>query len=293
MDAGLIFQLSTLNDEIFARDVEGQQINWLEATPRGFARRNAFGALDVSAGGYMIEQVGSLLADYLERTQAFTLMASVTCFDGDIAGEARIISLSVGERGMKLVQRGAQIMFRTEGMDGNRVCEALPGERRHIGITYADRTLHYVVNGLSIAAETLDEKISIPNAATLSFGEVAQSMSSRWNGIISLNVMYAGKIRESGTAEEVYLRPSHPYTVGLLNSVPRLDRPASERLDPIEGEIPDPASLPAGCAFHPRCRWSTSKCGLEDPVLERIQDRQMVACFESESVARATGLALY
>ena len=108
-----------------------------------------------------------------------------------------------------------------------------------------------------------------------------------------LNVMYAGKIRESGTAEEVYLRPSHPYTVGLLNSVPRLDRPASERLDPIEGEIPDPASLPTGCAFHPRCRWSTSKCGLEDPVLERIQDRQMVACFESESVARATGLTLY
>ena len=108
-----------------------------------------------------------------------------------------------------------------------------------------------------------------------------------------LNVMYAGKIRESGTAEEVYLRPSHPYTVGLLNSVPRLDRPASERLDPIEGEIPDPASLPTGCAFHPRCRWSTSKCGLEDPVLERIQDRQMVACFESESVARTTGLTLY
>jgi len=108
-----------------------------------------------------------------------------------------------------------------------------------------------------------------------------------------LNVMYAGKIRESGTAEEVYLRPSHPYTVGLLNSVPRLDRPASERLDPIEGEIPDPASLPTGCAFHPRCRWSTSKCGLEDPVLERIQDRQMVACFESESVTRATGLTLY
>ena len=108
-----------------------------------------------------------------------------------------------------------------------------------------------------------------------------------------LNVMYAGKIRESGTAEEVYLRPSHPYTVGLLNSVPRLDRPASERIDPIEGEIPDPASLPTGCAFHPRCRWSTSKCGLEDPVLERIQDRQMVACFESESVARATGLTLY
>jgi oligopeptide/dipeptide ABC transporter ATP-binding protein len=61
-----------------------------------------------------------------------------------------------------------------------------------------------------------------------------------------LNVMYAGKIRESGTAEEVYLRPSHPYTVGLLNSVPRLDRPSGDRLDPIEGEIPDPADRVAG-----------------------------------------------
>ena len=103
-----------------------------------------------------------------------------------------------------------------------------------------------------------------------------------------INVMYAGKIRESGTAEDVYMKPSHPYTVGLLNSVPRLDRPPSERLDPIEGEIPDPSNLPSGCAFHPRCRWSISKCSLEDPVLERIETDQMVACFESKSVARAT-----
>ncbi len=108
-----------------------------------------------------------------------------------------------------------------------------------------------------------------------------------------LNVMYAGKIRESGTAEDVYLKPSHPYTVGLLNSVPRLDRQASERLDPIPGEIPDPSSLPAGCAFHPRCRWSTSKCSLEDPLLERIRNTQMAACFESKSVARATGSILH
>ena len=103
-----------------------------------------------------------------------------------------------------------------------------------------------------------------------------------------INVMYAGKIRESGTAEDVYMRPSHPYTVGLLNSVPRLDRPPSERLDPIEGEIPDPSNLPPGCAFHPRCRWSSSKCSLEDPVLERIETDQMLACFESKSVTRAT-----
>lgn len=106
-----------------------------------------------------------------------------------------------------------------------------------------------------------------------------------------LNVMYAGKIRESGTAEQVYLQPNHPYTVGLLNSVPRLDRPASERLDPIEGEIPDPANLPAGCAFTPRCRWATEKCSVSEPELEQVKDRQMVACYESKTVSESVEIA--
>ncbi len=102
-----------------------------------------------------------------------------------------------------------------------------------------------------------------------------------------LNVMYAGKIRESGTADQVYLRPNHPYTVGLLNSVPRLDRPSTERLDPIEGEIPDPANIPVGCAFRPRCRWATDECEVAEPELKQSGDRQMVACFESEAVANS------
>ena len=101
--------------------------------------------------GYVIEQAGSLLADHLERTQAFTLMASVTCFDREMTDEGRIISLSVGKRGIQLARKGAQIIFRAEGMDGNLVCQAPPGERRHISITYADRTLRYVVNGLLMA----------------------------------------------------------------------------------------------------------------------------------------------
>jgi oligopeptide transport system ATP-binding protein len=106
-----------------------------------------------------------------------------------------------------------------------------------------------------------------------------------------LNVMYAGKIRESGTAEQVYLQPNHPYTVGLLNSVPRLDRPASERLDPIDGEIPDPVNLPSGCAFAPRCRWTNEKCSVSEPELEQVQDRQMVACYESNIVSESVEIA--
>ena len=104
--------------------------------------------------------------------------------------------------------------------------------------------------------------------------------------------MYAGKIRESGTAEQVYLRPSHPYTIGLLNSVPRLDRPLSERLDPIEGEIPDPLNLPMGCAFRPRCRWVTEQCKVAEPVLGQIAGRQSVACYESKAVSGSVGITL-
>ncbi len=114
-----------------------------------------------------------------------------------------------------------------------------------------------------------------------------------------LNVMYAGKIRESGTAEQVYLRPAHPYTIGLLNSVPRLDRPSTARLDPIPGEIPDPSDLPTGCAFRPRCRWATANCEVTEPVLEEVSGptteqaggRQYVACFESTAVAGSAELA--
>ncbi|MCZ6710357.1 MAG: ABC transporter ATP-binding protein [Gammaproteobacteria bacterium] len=114
-----------------------------------------------------------------------------------------------------------------------------------------------------------------------------------------LNVMYAGKIRESGTAEQVYMNPAHPYTIGLLNSVPRLDRPATDRLDPIPGEIPDPSDLPTGCAFRPRCRWATAQCEVSEPPLEEIGEhieeqvraRQHVACFEASAVAASLAVA--
>ena len=67
-----------------------------------------------------------------------------------------------------------------------------------------------------------------------------------------VNVMYAGKIVERATAEEVYADPRHPYTLGLMTSVPRLDLPVTERLVQVEGQPPNLADLPAGCAFQPR-----------------------------------------
>ena len=73
-----------------------------------------------------------------------------------------------------------------------------------------------------------------------------------------VNVMYAGRIVESGPAAEIYHDPRHPYTMALLRSVPRLDRPRQARLDPVEGQPPDLTRLDAGCSFRPRCRFAVA-----------------------------------
>jgi oligopeptide/dipeptide ABC transporter ATP-binding protein len=103
-----------------------------------------------------------------------------------------------------------------------------------------------------------------------------------------VNVMYAGRIVEQGTARDVYARPQHPYTLGLLRSVPRLDAPRRERLNPIEGHPPDLSRLPAGCAFAPRCAFRIERCLRERPELHPVGDAGHVsACWEVERLPAA------
>ncbi len=97
-----------------------------------------------------------------------------------------------------------------------------------------------------------------------------------------VNIMYAGKIIERGEAREIYSNPRHPYTVGLLKSVPRLDRPRREKLEPIEGQPPDLANLPPGCAFRARCRWVIDKCATDAPPLMQTGDGHWSACWQSD-----------
>jgi oligopeptide/dipeptide ABC transporter ATP-binding protein len=94
-----------------------------------------------------------------------------------------------------------------------------------------------------------------------------------------VNVMYAGKIVEEGTAAQVYHKPRHPYTIGLLSSVPRMDQHRGKRLVPIEGQPPDLTQLDNGCAYRPRCHWAIDRCANEIPLLEHIGDGQKAACF--------------
>ena len=94
-----------------------------------------------------------------------------------------------------------------------------------------------------------------------------------------VNVMYAGKIEEHGTAREIYADPRHPYTLGLLRSVPRLDEPKREKLAPIQGQPPDLTRLPRGCAFAPRCAYSIARCATEIPPLDAVDGSHLSACW--------------
>ena len=79
-------------------------------------------------------------------------------------------------------------------------------------------------------------------------------------------IVFAGEIVESGTIEEVYLNPRHPYTCGLFDSIPKLDED-STRLVPIEGMTPNMAEPPTGCFFHPRCKYCRDICKTKSPVM--------------------------
>ncbi|MBT98796.1 MAG: peptide ABC transporter ATP-binding protein [Dehalococcoidia bacterium] len=99
-----------------------------------------------------------------------------------------------------------------------------------------------------------------------------------------VNIMYAGKVIERGDAREIYANPRHPYTVGLLRSVPRLDLPRRAKLDPIEGQPPDLIHLPGGCSFAPRCKWAVDKCKTDIPELTEAGEGHLSACWRSEDL---------
>jgi oligopeptide transport system ATP-binding protein len=92
-------------------------------------------------------------------------------------------------------------------------------------------------------------------------------------------VMYAGKIAETGEARQIYADPRHPYTLGLLRSVPRLDEPEGTKLETIDGMPPDLIDMPEGCRFAPRCKYAIDRCLQETPQLMATEGTHLSACW--------------
>ena len=90
-------------------------------------------------------------------------------------------------------------------------------------------------------------------------------------------IMYAGRVVEYASTEALYNRPAHPYTEGLFNSIPDIDRD-EEELKVIQGLLPDPTNLPSGCSFHPRCPYAIDSCSTDMPPMVEIEAGHFVAC---------------
>lgn len=112
---------------------------------------------------------------------------------------------------------------------------------------------------------------------THDLGVVAESTSR-------MVVMYAGRVVEEGTTAEIFASPGHPYTKGLIASVPRLDV-QRDRLTVIPGNVPDPADLPEGCPFNPRCPLADDRCRAEFPELFVMGATHRARCFYRDRVA--------
>jgi oligopeptide transport system ATP-binding protein len=104
----------------------------------------------------------------------------------------------------------------------------------------------------------------------------------------TINVMYAGYLIERGDVKDIYKRPRHPYTQGLLASLPRLDQEPGSKLSSIPGNPPSLINLPAGCPFVPRCNYAVDQCREENPVLEATEEKgHTVACWRWQQVAES------
>jgi len=93
-------------------------------------------------------------------------------------------------------------------------------------------------------------------------------------------VMYAGEVVERCAVAALFAEPHHPYTIGLLGSIPRLDL-EQQRLSAIEGTVPNAAAMPAGCRFHARCPFAIEKCFSEPPPLTEIRKGHFAACWRA------------
>ena len=106
----------------------------------------------------------------------------------------------------------------------------------------------------------------------------------------SVKIMYGGTLVEQGPTREVFRNPCHPYTMGLIRAVPRLDRPRSEKLYTIEGEPPDMSQIsPSSCAFAARCKYATEECRCRRPVHEEVGENHTCACHNREAARTERG----
>jgi peptide/nickel transport system ATP-binding protein len=141
---------------------------------------------------------------------------------------------------------------------------------------------------VSVQAQTINLLLELQRDLGLAYLFISHDLAIVRHLSDRVAVMYVGRIVEIGEVETIFSRPRHPYSAALLQSAPVPD-PAQRRQGPrvrLAGEVPDPAKLPPGCAFHPRCPHASERCKNEVPALRTVGGRS-VACHHAETLVLA------
>ena len=140
---------------------------------------------------------------------------------------------------------------------------------------------------VSVQAQIVNLMLDLQTRWALSYLFVAHDLSVVKHVSDRVAVMYVGRIVEEARTEELFTRPRHPYTEALLSAVPKPDPKRRSNRIILQGEVADPANIPPGCPFHPRCRHATDRCKVEVPVVEQIAPDHKVACHHADSLSLA------
>lgn len=211
----------------------------------------------------------------------------------DIVGEPLLVNHIA--RGKDLEDRVADLLkrvgLRPEYM--RRYPHAFSGgERQRVGIARALATRPRLVVAdepvsaldVSVRAQTLNLLQDLQADLHLTYLFISHDLSVVEHICDRVAVMYIGKMVELAKTEELYANPLHPYTEALMSAVPKADPDLKSKRIMLEGEVPDPANPPAGCYFHPRCRYAVETCKLAAPPLYEARPGHFVACHRAEEL---------
>lgn len=138
---------------------------------------------------------------------------------------------------------------------------------------------------VTIQAQILDILKKLKDSRNMAIVMITHDLGVIAEMADDIMIMYSGQVVEMGSAENIFYRANHPYTRGLINSAPRLNRSKTSRLSTISGTVPSPLNLPIGCSFAPRCRYVSEKCQAPPPLTE-IDSGHFVRCWHTEQVAK-------